>query len=385
MTEGAATRDGPSRRGTVLLVSPEGERRGGTEQALLTLVGERGRLPFDVVVALLADGSLAAELRALGCEVHVIRAGRLRQPHRIGATILRLARLVRSRRIAVVVGWQTKAQVYAGPAARLGRARAIVYQHGQPSKALLDRVSLVLAPAGALTVSESSAELHRVLHARSPVRAVRPGIDLRRFDPATLPDPAEARHQLGFDENVPLLCIVGRLQHWKGIHVLIAAMPAILAGAPGAVVAVVGGTHPTEPDYLDGLQRQVAALGIEGNVRFAGARDDAPLWMQAADVVVHHSCNEPFGLVVIEALALGKPVVAAAEGGPLEIVTDDEALLVPFGDAERLAGAVLRSLAPERRSAERMRLAQRCAARYSAVAFAAQFAEAVIDLTKLAP
>jgi hypothetical protein len=70
--------------------------------------------------------------------------------------------------------------------------------------------------------------------------------------------------------------------------------------------------------------------------------------MQAMDVFCHTSANEPFGLVVIEAMALGKPVVASAEGGPTEVITPGvDGLLSPYGDERALAAAIVRLLGDE--------------------------------------
>ena len=86
-------------------------------------------------------------------------------------------------------------------------------------------------------------------------------------------------------------------------------------------------------------------LLLENAVRFAGFQSNVPEWMQAMDIVVHASDHEPFGIVVIEAMALGKPVVAGREGGPAEIITDGvDGLLAPHGDASALAAAICRFL-----------------------------------------
>jgi glycosyltransferase involved in cell wall biosynthesis len=80
-------------------------------------------------------------------------------------------------------------------------------------------------------------------------------------------------------------------------------------------------------------------------VTFAGFQRNIPEWMQAMDVVVHASDHEPFGIVIIEAMALAKPVVAGDAGGPQEIITDGvNGLLAPFGDHRALARQVLKYL-----------------------------------------
>ena len=110
---------------------------------------------------------------------------------------------------------------------------------------------------------------------------------------------------------------------------------------------VVGGAIlGWEGSYPDDLRRLAADLGIADRVHFAGHQADVHPWYDALDVVVHASFGEPFGLVLVEAMALGKPLVATKLGGPLEIVEDGTSgLLVPPGDPERLAEAVERILA----------------------------------------
>jgi len=127
--------------------------------------------------------------------------------------------------------------------------------------------------------------------------------------------------------------------------VLVDAMAAVHAARPDVRAVVVGGPHETELRYPGELVAQVEALGLRDVVRFAGFQSNVPEWMQAMDVIVHASDREPFGIVVIEAMALGKPVVAGAAGGPAEIITDGvDGALVPFGDAAGLARAILRYL-----------------------------------------
>jgi glycosyltransferase involved in cell wall biosynthesis len=115
-------------------------------------------------------------------------------------------------------------------------------------------------------------------------------------------------------------------------------------------VVVVGGDHPLEPGYREELEALAGRLGVADRVHLIGYREDARNWMREFDVVVHASDNEPFGLVVLEAMALGKPLVAGAKGGPAEIIRDGvDGVLVPFGDDAALAARVSEYLAdPER-------------------------------------
>jgi len=205
---------------------------------------------------------------------------------------------------------------------------------------------------------------------------VHPGAELDRFAPEALPTPAGARMRLGLPDDGPLVGIVGRLQRWKGMHTLIQAMPRVLGAHPQAHAVLVGGRHDLEPDYPAYLEEQLRELGVEDRVILAGAQSNVPEWMQAMDIVVHASDNEPFGIVVVEAMALGKPVIAGSAGGPTEMITPGvDGLLSPYNDPQALAAAILTCL-DDPGFASRMG----AAARERAAEFSTQnFARNVID------
>jgi len=112
--------------------------------------------------------------------------------------------------------------------------------------------------------------------------------------------------------------------------------------------------HRRGIEYAERLRTRIAAPDLAGHVVLAGARRDVPACLDAMDIVVHASVvAEPFGRVMIEAMALGCPVIAPREGGPLFIVRDGETgMLVPPRDPDALAEALLALLAePARRTA----------------------------------
>jgi glycosyltransferase involved in cell wall biosynthesis len=363
---------------------PLADRRGGAEAALLQLVHHGRGLGFDWRIVFLEDGPMVAECRAAGAPATVVRAGRLREIHRYAGSVTRLARQLRLQPPDVVVGWMTKAQLYAGPAARLAGAPAVWCQHGMPSsRSVLDRVATALPAQGVVAVSRAAGRAQRALRPHRPVEVVHPGVDLERFDPERLPPPADARARLGLPAEGGLVGIVARLQRWKGVHVLVEALPHAMARHPDLHCVVVGGAHELEPDYEAYLRRTVADLGLEGRVIFTGWQPEVPLWLQAMDVVVHASSDEPFGLTVVEAMALGKPVVAAASGGPLEIIRDSiDGLLVPHADVRGLASAVIRVLGDADLAGRLGRAAQQRAGEFSSRRYAVRFADAVRDLAR---
>ena len=150
----------------------------------------------------------------------------------------------------------------------------------------------------------------------------------------SLPDRDEARSQ--FDVEGPLLAFAGRITKQKALEVALEA----LARVDGVVLAIAG----DGPDLPD-IRRRVAELGLDGRVRFLGPlnRNGVLTLFRAADATLLTSSWENFPHTVVEALAVGTPVIATAVGGVPELVRDGEnGLLVPVGDRDALAAAVRR-------------------------------------------
>jgi glycosyltransferase involved in cell wall biosynthesis len=366
----------------ILMVMPLAEQRGGAELLLSHLMREGDSLGVCWRVVLLQEGPMAAQFRALGIPTTVVRAGRLRQGRRFVAGVLRIAAMARRERADLIFGWMTSAHLYGSLAGLMSGIPSLWFQHGFPSeRSGMDRAATMLPARGILTCSKAVAQAQAQLRPSRPTRVVYPGVELNRFDPASLPTPLEARRRLGLPTRGPLIGIVGRLQRWKGMHVLVQAMPEVLRPYPSAHCVIVGGNHALEPDYPTYLNDQIAALGLGGRVTLVGLRRNVPDWMQAMDIIVHASDREPFGMAVVEAMALGKPVVAGDTGGPTEIVTDGvTGLLTPYGDAAALTAAILRYL-DDRELARRVGAAAReRALQFSTRRFARSFLAAVNEL-----
>jgi D-inositol-3-phosphate glycosyltransferase len=164
------------------------------------------------------------------------------------------------------------------------------------------------------------------------------GVDTELFQPMSR-SAAKDLLELGPE---PLLLYVGRLQPIKGLETLLEAM----ARLPAATLLIIGGDQD-EPDSGHGvrLRAHAAALGLDGRVRFLGAQPQRRLrlFYAAADATVMPSYYESFGMVALEAMACGSPVVASRVGGLTTTIQDGvTGHLVPEGDpaalAERLGG-----------------------------------------------
>lgn len=318
---------------------------GGGELMLRQLLRHGRNQGVEWMVVYLRDGPMVAETRALGIDAHVVQSGRFRDLFKRVGAVRGVAALARQFRVDLILGWMVAGELTAGPASMLAGLPNVWYQVGTPRPDWLDRMATLFPARGVIVLSRGGAAAQsRVWPARKQW-LVYPGVSLDEFNPDGLATPEALRAKFGLPTTGPLIGIVGRLQRWKGIDVFLDAIPAILVRHPDVHAVIVGGPHETEPLYPDELRARVQALGIGRAVTFAGFQSNVPEWMQAMDIVVHASDHEPFGIVVIEAMALGKPVVAGAGGGPSETITPGlDGLLSPFGDAAALATSVLRYL-----------------------------------------
>ena len=155
------------------------------------------------------------------------------------------------------------------------------------------------------------------------------------------------RSELGLGPEDRLVVHVGNIRPHKGHENLIAATAKLQDLYPSALVVSIGGEK--HDGDLARLQRQAEERGVAGRIRFMGRREDARAFLSAADVVVNPSDIEGLPLVLLEAMALGRPVVATNVGGVASIVKNGvTGLLVPPGDADLLATAIQQALtAPE--------------------------------------
>ncbi len=328
----------------VAIVMTLAHQRGGAELALQHLLRANRRASrVEYTLGFLEEGPMVDEAEALGYRVRVFEAGRLRQLQRYARTVLSLAAWLRREQVQMTLSWMSKAHLYAAPAARLAGSPAVWWQHGVPEAGWLDLCATRLPARAVFCCSIAAQQAQQQLSPPRPTWVIYPAVDLERFDPERLPTPAEARVQLGLPTHGPLIGILARLQRWKGLHVFLESAARVLQVYPEAQFVILGDPHFSEPDYLTELIEQARQARISEQVHFAGYQTEIPLWMQALDVVVNASVGpEPFGMTIIEAMALSKSVVATRQGGPLEIISDGkDGLLVQPDDAGALASAIL--------------------------------------------
>jgi glycosyltransferase involved in cell wall biosynthesis len=190
------------------------------------------------------------------------------------------------------------------------------------------------------------------------MRVVDNPLDTGRLDPALLSQ-EEARRRLGIDGDGPLLGIVGQITKWKAQDDAIRVLAHVRREHPGAQLLVVGetkfvarATRYDNPAFLRGLHALITELGLEGAVHFLGEREDVAEILRALDLALVPSWEEPFGRTVVEAMAMGLPVIATDVGGPPEVITDGEdGVLLPPQAPDRWGATAAALLAdPARRA-----------------------------------
>jgi len=315
-----------------------GEIAGG--QLVALQLAQAARQRGDVVSFVApADGAFVARAREDGFEVELVDVGRT---YRLDG-VLRLARLLR-REHADVLHTHTlaAANALARIAGRLARVAVVshlhIANHFRPAtRALLasfDNATARLA-AALVAVSEDTRRAYEEQGYPHRIRVVYNGVA------PTSADANGVREELSIPADAPLIAEVGRLCDVKGQRELIEAV----ARVPGARVVLVGVDLEEGGAFEQTLRDRAEELGTSDRVVFAGYRDDAARVVAAADVFALPSWTEGLPLVVLEAMALGRPVVATPVGGTPELVVDEETgLLVPPRDVAALAAALTRVL-----------------------------------------
>ena len=348
----------PSARGTPRIACieiNEDGTTGGSHRALELLARGLAGMGFEMVPVFYQDNRVAERLAAAGFDVRILSALRAheREVNERGALPQRLAkayRAVRERtaflkreRIALVhlnnspfVGfddWLPASRMLGLPCVVTAMTRQT--PTGRWPLRLLAQHFDALLPcseymAGALRESGLPPERMQVVHL---------GIDIDDFVHSATKTRAAMRASLGVAPNDFVVLMLGNIREWKGQHVLLDAA----ARLPDALqsrlrVLLAGEASKQDSGYVEQLRAQGERLRKPASVAFLGSRSDVADLLSAADVMVHAStAPEPFGLVLLEAMAMGVPVVASDSGGPAEIIDAGSGLLVPAGDAAELA------------------------------------------------
>jgi glycosyltransferase involved in cell wall biosynthesis len=309
-----------------------------------------GYAPTLAVGVAASDERFIARARREGCRlVDVPALVREPAPGRDVRAVVALARLLRRERPGIVHTHTSKAGFVGRLAARLAGTPAIIHQphghifYGYYGRAVtafyvaLERVAARWSDR-LVTLTDREIEEHLALGIgrRAQFVTVPSGVPTAELR-ARAPGRAAARAALGLPADAFVVAALGRLVPVKGFDLLVEAIPAVVAAVPGTHALVIG-DGPEEATLASLAER----LGVRSRVRLHGPSSDVAAILAAADVLAAPSRNEGMGRALVEAMALGVPVVGTDVGGIPSVVGDDEAgRLIPPDDVPALAAALI--------------------------------------------
>lgn len=309
---------------------------GGIETFLVTLARHARAAPgWESEFALCFDARLRKELSAAGATVHDLGEVRLRAPLSILRARRRLRALIDRGRFDAVVCHAAWCQSLFGSVPGPSTLRVFWLHDAATGRSRFERLARLSRPAFCIANSEYTQATLSTMY-----RALPSSVQYYPIETKTVPLAPEerraAREELGATDGQVVVIQASRMEPWKGQRRLLAALAGVDRRLPWVAALVGGAQRPAERAYVTSLERQCEELGIRDRVRFLGQRSDVMRLLGASDV--HCQPNqgpEPFGIVFVEALSAGLPLVTFALGGPKEIVTPDVGLLVSDDGALR--------------------------------------------------
>lgn len=326
---------------------------GGASENTVSSIVALERAGYECALALgmrESDPAALADAERRGCRcVDIPALGREVAPLRDLAALARLVRLMRRTRPTVVHTHTSKAGLIGRLAARIARVPIVIHQphghvfygywSGRRTKlyVALERLAARWTDC-IITLTERGTEEHlaRGIGRREQYVSIPSGVPVAELKARRL-GRAEARAPLGIAESAFVVAAVGRFVPIKGFDVLVSALPKLVLQFPESRVILVG-----DGPARDALRTRALALGVERCLVMPGVTDDVAAHVAAADVLAAPSRNEGMGRVLVEAMALGIPVVATSVGGIPDVVIDGECgRLVPSDDAGALGKALI--------------------------------------------
>jgi glycosyltransferase involved in cell wall biosynthesis len=325
---------------------------GGSHACMYNLIRHMDRSEFMFTVGFLSDNAYAQRYSDLGVQVEILPAG---QPLKRGNIFFRkirnwyvldyrfvrnLTALFKMRQFDLIV---LNNSIYASlpyvKAARAARIPVIVYERGI-AYFYRRHIRASKRIQASIPVSEAVLEYLNSYNYKAPViKRIYDGLDPLDYELHV--DAGEVRRSLNIPGHGRLMGTVGNVRPWKGQKYFVDAFVTLAAKYPDLYGVIVGGWGKEDEAFQQDLAASVRHQGLGARLLFLGYRRDIARLLSAFDVFVHASTKpEPFGMVILEAMAAKKPIVATGIGGPLEILSNGECgILVPPKESKAIAQA----------------------------------------------
>lgn len=340
----------------ILYVNPFAQAISGNDEALLWMLKVLDKDRFEPHILLPARGPYAEKYEKLGAKLHFKNMSTIHRSfspvYLAGYTVnflpsaIYIYRLIK-RIKAKIVHTNTTLILGSGIAAKLAGVKSVYHEHAtsisHPEWAAMslvkavDRLSdAVLANTGAVAHVFTSRGVPE-----SKVKVMYYALDLKPFE--TDYDYEESfRKEIGVGRDEKLIGLVGRINPGKGHDILFHAIKSIIPRHPSLKVAIVGKEETRiEKDFLRELKALAEKMDIKDRIIFTGMRDDVPRVMKSLDLLVLPSHHEGFGIVLMEAMAAGVPVIGSNVGGIPEVIEHNRSgLIIDPGSVEALSSAI---------------------------------------------
>lgn len=325
----------PEMTGPLLAMSNHATFIGGGEHSFLDLISH---LPEEcpVIASLPSEDVLAKKTRERGIATVISPLPPIRLDYilRMASSISRLRDVCKTERVSLIYANGSRAAFYGGTVGRLCSTPVIWHCRVSSPDPYLDFLLFRLVDR---IIANSGATAARFPPAfQDKIEIVYNGFDLEWLRDSNFSKPA-----LIENDWVPLL-VVARISRWKRHDLILSAFEHIAAVEKKTHLICLGGQDHDDPSWWNELQEKTITSPFSNRIHWIGAVDDVRPWYRAASLMVLPSTNEPFGRVVVEAMASGVPVIATRSGGIPEIITHmKNGILVPENDVGAISNAVL--------------------------------------------
>lgn len=319
----------------------------GSEKSLLLLVKHINRNKFSAFV-LTVSGPFEKALKenSIPCETYNSQTLTKKEIVKFMRLVFRLVSFIKKEKFDLIHTNDIHSAQYSVLAAKLARVPCILHTRNTGLAGWLGwKNSLIFKIATKIIAisREVKESLLEIGVAADKIQIIHNAVDLDEFNLVISGKPY--RDEIGVADGESLIGVVGRIVPHKGQDIFIQAIPDILNFFPNAKFTIIGEDSTPNGDFIIQLRQLIAELKLEAKVCFSGFKANVPQIMKALDVLIVPSLSEPFGRVVIEAMAAKTPVVASRVGGIPDIIENGvNGILVPLKNPKAISEAVIRLL-----------------------------------------
>ncbi|MFH1201758.1 MAG: glycosyltransferase family 4 protein [Candidatus Omnitrophota bacterium] len=307
----------------ILYLVTTGNIIGGGEISFLNLLENLDRTKFKPYVVAPSEGNFTEKIKNLNIPINIINLKKVKNPlniyHSI-KTIKILIEFVRQNNIHLIhCNYTAGITLLGGISSKFTKIPFFWHVRNIESGGILD-LMLGLLASRIIIISKAVRNRFLWLFPKDKIILIYNGVDLDRFN--TKIDRMAFRNEIGYRGDNFLIGTVGRFVSWKGYEYFIKSAKIVSQKISNTKFLIVGIDYFNDNKYLNYLRRLTKDLNIEKKVVFLGNREDTPQIMSSLDLFVLPSIGEPFGRVLIEAMACARAIVAFRGGGVAEIVED---------------------------------------------------------------